>query len=117
MQRLAEDDQIHAPGFDRRVLKIAQAELQVLQVVLLRLCRAERDDLLRVVHRNDLLAAARQQFAQQTFARAQIGDDQRRQDPQQQMPERLPGAARAIDAVKPPGDLVEINLRLFAPRG
>jgi hypothetical protein len=30
------------------------------------------------------------------------------------MPERLPRAARPVNAVKASGDLVEINLRLFA---
>ena len=67
MQRLAEDHQVHALRFNRRVLQVAQPELQVLQVVLLRLGRAERDDLLRIVHGDDLLAAARQQFAQQAL--------------------------------------------------
>ena len=46
MQRLAEDHQIHAVGLDRRVLQIAEPELQILQTVLLGLGRAERDDLL-----------------------------------------------------------------------
>ncbi len=58
--------------------------------------------------------AARKQFAQQTFARTQVGDDERRQNPQKQMSERLPRAARPVDAIETSGDLIEINLRLFA---
>ena len=117
MQRLAQNHQVNAVRFNRRVLQIAQPEFQVLQPVLLRLGRAERHHLFRIVHGDDLFAAARQQFAQQAFAGAQVGHDQRRQNPQQQMPERLPRTARAIDAVEPPGDLVEINLRLLAAAG
>src|SRR6202021_2709247 len=33
------------------------------------------------------------------------------------MPERLPRAARAVNPVEAPGDLVEINLRLFPAAG
>ena len=114
MQRLAQNHQVNAAGFNRRVLQIALPEFQVFQPVLFRLGRAERNNLFRIVHGDDLFAAPRQQFAQQTFARAEVGHDQRRQDAQQQMPERLPRTARSIDAVKASGNLVEINLRLLA---
>ena len=90
MQCLAQNHEVNAAGINRRVLQIAQPEFQIFQPVLLRLRRAERDNLFRIVHGDDLLAAPRQQFAQQTFARTKIGHDQRRQDAQQQMPKRLP---------------------------
>ena len=117
MQRLAQNHQVNAVRVNRRVLQIAQPELQIFQAVLLRLGCAKRHHLLRVIHGDDLFAAARQQFAQQAFACAQISHDQRRQNPQQQMPERLPGPARPIDAVEAPGNLVEIDLRLLAAAG
>ena len=60
---------------------------------------------------------AREQFAQQTLARAEVSDNQRRQNPEQQMSKRLPRAARSIDAVEPSGDLVEENLRLLLAAG
>src|ERR1035438_895270 len=113
MQCLAQNHEVNTAGFNRRVLQITPPEFQVLQPVLLRFGRAERNDLFRIVHRNDLFAAAREQFAQQTLARAKVSHGQRRQNAQQQIPERLPRPARAIDAVKAPGDLVEINLRLL----
>jgi hypothetical protein len=114
MQRLAENHQVNARGFDRRVLQIAEAEFQILQTVLLRLRRAELDDLFRVVHCDDFLAAPREQFAQQAFARAEVGHGDLRQHAQEQVAERLPRAARAIDAIKASGDLVEENFRLLA---
>src|SRR5262249_41772437 len=46
--------------------------------------------------------------------RTEIGYDHGRQNAQQQVPERLPGTAGTIHAVKSPGDLVEIKLRLLA---
>ena len=79
MQRLAQNHQVHAAGFDRRVLQVAQAEFQIFQSVLFRLGRPERDDFFRIIHGDDLLAPPRQQFAQQTFARAQVGHNERRQ--------------------------------------
>jgi hypothetical protein len=45
---LAEDDQVNPLRFDRGIFQIAQPKLQVLQAVLLRLGRAERDDSFRV---------------------------------------------------------------------
>ena len=117
MQGLAQDHQVNAVRLNRRVLQIAEAEFQIFQSILFRLGRAERDDFFRVVHGDDFFRAARKQFAQQAFARAQIGDDERRQNPQQQMSERLPGAAWPINPVEASGDLVEINLRLLAAAG
>ena len=42
-----------------------------------------------------------------------IIDDERRQNAQQQMPERLPRTPRPIRAIKPPRDLIEIDLGLL----
>src|SRR6185436_15960382 len=117
VQGLAEDDQVNALRFDRRVFQVAQAKLQVLQSVLPRFGGAERDDLLRVIDRDDLFAATREQFAQEPFTRAQIHDDQRRQNAQQQMTECLPRTAWPITTVEAPGDVVEINLRLLVAAG
>src|SRR5690242_8066315 len=117
MQRLAQYHEVNAVGINRRVLQIALAEIQVLQPVLLRLGGAERDNFFRVVHGNDFFAAARQQFTQQPFARAQVGNDERWQNPQQQMSKRLPRTAWTINAIKTPGDLIEINLRLLLATG
>jgi hypothetical protein len=102
MQRLAQNHQVNAAASIGGFCRFAQAEFQILHFVFLRLGRAERHDFFRIVHGNDFFRAAREQFAQQTFARAQIGDDQRRQNSQQQMSERLPRPARPIDAVKAP---------------
>src|SRR5438034_8135937 len=115
MQSLTEDDEVNALRFDGRILQIAEAKFQVLQTVFLRLVCAEGDDLFRVIDRDDLFAAAREQFAQQTFAGTKVGHSQRRQDAQQQMTERLPGSARAVHTVETTGNLVEIHLRLFVP--
>src|ERR1035437_9112564 len=117
MQRLAQNHEVNAVRFNRRILQIALAEFKILQPVLFRLGRTEGDDFFRVVHGDDAFAAAREQFAQQTFARAEIGDDNGRKNPQQQMPERLPRATRPIDAVESPGNLVEKNLRLLFAAG
>ena len=117
VQRLAQDDEVHARRFDGRIFQVAQAELEVLEPVLLRLLRAELDHLLRVVHGDDLGAAAREQLAQEPFAGTEIGHDDRRQDAQQQMPEGLPTAARSIAAVEAAGHLVEVDLRLLVPTG
>src|SRR2546427_13045216 len=113
MQGLAEDDQVNALRFDRGIFQIAQTKFQVLQAVLLRLGGAECDDLFRVIDGDDFFAAAREQFAQEPFTRAEISDDQRRQNSQQQVAECLPRTARPINAVKAPGNMVEINLRLL----
>ena len=115
MQSLTEDDEVNALRFDGRILQIAEAKFQVLQTVFLRLVCAEGDDLFRVIDRDDLFAAAREQFAQQTLAGTKVGHSQRRQDAQQQMTERLPGSARAVHTVETTGNLVEIHLRLFVP--
>src|ERR1017187_10883265 len=117
VQGLAQDHEVNAVRFNRRILQIALPEFEIFQAVLFRLGRAEGDDFFRVVHGDDFFAAAREQFAQQTFARAQIGDDQRWQNPQQQMSKRLPRPARSINAVEAAGDLIEEDLRLlFAAR-
>ena len=42
-----------------------------------------------------------------------IGNDQRRQHAQKQLPKGLPGAARAVTAIKAAGHLVKIKLRLL----
>src|SRR5271170_8039437 len=80
VQRLAQNHEVNAVRVNRRVLQIAEPEFQIFQAVLFRLGRAERDDFFRVVHGDDFFRAARKQFAQQAFARAQIGDDERRQN-------------------------------------
>ena len=113
MQRLAQNDQIDTLRIDRRILQIAQAKLQILQAVLLRLVRAEPDHLLRVVNGDHLLRAAGQQLTQQPLARTQIRHHQRRQNPEQQMTECLPRSSGAVTAIKSAGDLVKINLRLL----
>src|ERR1041385_4151506 len=102
MQRLAQYGQVHAGGINGRILDIAEPELQILEVVLFRLARAEFHHLLRVVHRDDLFAAARQQFAEQAFSGAQIRHRQWRKYPQEQMTERLPRTARTVTAVEAP---------------
>ena len=117
VQGLAEDDQVHALRFDRGIFQFAQTKLQVLQAVLLRLGRAESDDLFRVIDGDDFFAATREQFAQEPFTRAEIRDDQRRQNSQQQVAECLPRTARPIHAVEAPGDVVEISLRLLVAAG
>src|ERR1035437_9352621 len=89
-------------------------ELKVLQVVLLRLARAEGHDLLGIIDRDDFPAPARQQLAQQTLARTEVRHHQWRQNTQQQVPKRLPGPARPVNPVEPSRDLVEIDLRLLA---
>src|ERR1035437_797002 len=114
MQGLAEDYQINALGVNRRVLQVAMPELQVLQAILLRLRRAERHYLLRIIDGDHPLASPGQQLAQESFAGAEVGHHQRRQYPHQQVAERLPGPARTINPVESPRDLVEIDLRLFA---
>jgi len=48
MQRLAQDDQVHASRFDGRVLQVAQPELQILEPVLLCLRGTERDIIARL---------------------------------------------------------------------
>src|SRR5436309_284354 len=117
MQGLAEDDQVNALRFDRGIFQIAQTKFQVLQAVLLRLGRAECDDLFRVIDGDDFFAATREQFAQEPLTRAEVSDDQRRQNSQQQVAECLPRTAWPINAVEAPGDVVEISLRLLVAAG
>ena len=90
VQGLAEDDQVNALRFDRGIFQIAEAKLQVLQAVLLRLGRAECDDPFRVIDGDNFFAASREQFAQEPLTRAEVSDDQRRQNSQQQVAECLP---------------------------
>src|ERR1039458_2260280 len=89
-------------------------ELKVLQVVFLRLGRAEGHDLLGIIDRDDFAAPARQQLAQQTLARTEVRHYQGRKNSQQQAPKRFPGPARTVNPVEPPRDLVEIDLCLLA---
>src|SRR5205823_4922932 len=71
------------------------------------------DDSLGIVHCDDFFGTASEKFAKQTFACAQIGDDDRRNNAQQHLAECLPGTAGAVTAVKAASDLVEIKLRLL----
>ena len=59
--------------FDGGVFQIAQPEFQVLDLVFPRFVRAEGHHFLRVVHGDNVFGLPRQQFAQEPFARAQIG--------------------------------------------
>src|ERR1043166_177448 len=88
MQRLAEDREIDAVRFDRRILQIAEPELEVLQIVFLRLGGAERDDFFRVIDGDDFLATPREQLAEQSLPCAEVRDGERRKNAQQQMAER-----------------------------
>jgi len=62
-------------------------------------------------------AATREAVRQQAFACAQIRHDERRQNPQEQMSERLPGAAGTVNAVETAGNLLKKDLRLFLAAG
>jgi len=77
MQRLAQNPQINAVGINRRVLQIATRNSNF-QAILFRLGRDKRDDLFGIVHGDDFLAAAREQFHSANFACAQIATDPRR---------------------------------------
>ena len=100
-------------GIDGRRFEIAQAKFQVLKFIFAGLLGAVFDHLFRVIDRDDFFGATRQQLAEQTFARAKIGDNDRREHAQEQLPERLPRAARTVIAIKSPRHLIEIKLRLL----
>jgi hypothetical protein len=117
MQGLTEDDQIHRTRRQGRILEIAEAKLEVLQADPPGFRNAERDDSLRVVDGNHSLATSGEEFADQAFAGAEVGHRQRREDPQQEMAQGLPGAAGAINAIEAAGDLIEIDLGLVFPQG
>ena len=98
------------------MLQVALPELEVGQAVSPRFGFTELDDLRRVIHRDDAFAFAREQLAQQPFARAEVRDNNLRHEPKQQLAKRLPRAARPVHAVEPAGDSVEINeVLIIAP--
>ena len=110
---LAEDDEVDGLRFEGRVLKIADAELEVLQAVFAGLFGAELDHFLGIIDGDDVFAAAGEQFGEETFAGAEIGDGEGGEDAEQKVSESLPRAAGAVAAVEAAGDLIEIQLSLF----
>lgn len=75
---LAEDDEVDGLGIDRRVLKVADAELEIFEAVLAGLLGAELDHFLRIIDGDDAFAAAGEQFGEETFAGAEVGDGEGR---------------------------------------
>ena len=108
MERLAEDREVHAVRLDGRRLDVAQAVFEVGETVLARQRRAELDHLFRVVHRDDLPGRAREELGERALARAEVGDDHRRQQPQEHVRHALPRPARAIAAAEFARQPVEI---------
>ena len=115
MQRLAEDRKVHRGVIDRWTLQVTLPKIEVRQAVFLCLGLTELDDLIRVVDSNYLTAFSREQLAEQPFTGAEVGHDDFRQQPQEQLAKRLPRAARAVDAVEPAGHAVEVNEILIFP--
>src|SRR5205823_11064401 len=113
VQGLAEHHQVDGLRIDGRRLEVAEPEFEILEPVLFGLANAELDDSLGIVHCDDFFGTASEKLAKQTFACAQIGDDDRRNNAQQHLAECLPGTAGAVTAVKAASDLVEIKLRLL----
>lgn len=114
MQGLAENDQINTFRLDWRIFQVTQAELEVFQSVALGFAGPERHHFFRIIDCDDLSGTLGEQFANQPLAGTEVGNDNRRQDPEQQLPKRLPGSSGTITAVEAPGDLIEVNLGLFA---
>src|SRR5687768_6405606 len=112
-QRLAEHSNVDTGRIDRWALQVAESKFAIFQAVLLRCFRTETNHLLGVIDRDHFLRAARQQFADQTFARTEICDFHWGDNPQEEVAECLPGPAGAVAAVEAARDLVEINLRLL----
>lgn len=117
MEGLAEDDDVDALRFDGGGLEVAESELQVPEAGLSGLGDAEGDDLLGVVDRDDPPAADGEQFTEQTLARAEIGDDDGREEAEEELAEGLPGASGPIAAVEATGNLVEKEARLVFALG
>jgi hypothetical protein len=113
VEGLAEDDEVDGVRGEGRVLKIADAELEVLEAIFAGLFGAELDHFLGIIDGDDVFAPAREQLGEESFAGAQIGDGEGREDAEEKVTESLPGAAGAVAAVEAAGDLIEIHLSLF----
>ncbi len=94
----------------------AQTKLQIRQCVPASLASAERNHFLRVIHGDNASTPARQQLTQQSLPRAEIRDVEWRDNPKQELSERLPGTPRAVAPIKPTRHLVEVELRLVVTR-
>ena len=115
MQRLTENREVHRGVVDGWTLQITLPKLEVSQAIFLCLGLTELDDLIRVVDSNYLTAFSREQLAEQSFTGAEVGYDDFRHQPQEQLAKRLPRAAWAVDAVEPAGYAVEVNEILIFP--
>ena len=114
MQRLTENREVDRVLVDRRILDVAEAVFEILETVLLRQLRSELDHLRRVIDRDDFARVFGEQLRERSLARAEIGHGQRRQQRDQRMRERLPGAARAHNCgrICPPAGR---NIRALCP--
>lgn len=113
VEGLAEDDHIDAGGFEGWVLEVAEAEFEVVEAVFLGLAGAVGDHFFGVIDGDDAVAAAGEEFAEEAFAGAEVGDGDGGEDAEEEVAEGLPVAAGAVDAVEAAGDLVEIDAVLL----
>lgn len=117
MERLTQDHEIDGTRGDGRLFHVAESELQVLEPDPAGLGRAKRNDLFGIVNRDDLLAPAREQFAQEPLAGTEIRHGERWQDAKEEMSKGLPGTAGTIDSIEASGDLIEQDLGLVGAKG
>ena len=115
MQRLAQKDEVHAGRRDRRRLDVSQAVFEVLEAVLSCQLGTVGHHLLAVVHGDDLSRPLREELGQGALARAQIGDDKRRQQFEQRFAQALPRTARDVVTSKLARQRVEVSLRRLRP--
>jgi len=90
MERLREEDQIHLAVADGNLFHVAQPIFHIFDAVPQRLLPAHSIILAEVSTAITFLAR-RQQKRKGALARAQIGDDHGRQQPQQRLGQALPG--------------------------
>ncbi len=95
-------------GRDGRVGQVAEAILEIGDAFLLRLGAAERDHLGGVVDGDDFFRAAGQELREPAFARAEVGDDDVRDELREQRADLGPGAAGAEAFAEAAGDAVEV---------
>src|SRR5947208_445914 len=112
MQCLTQNRQIDTVFGNRRILNVAKAVLQILDSMFLCQLRAKLDHLWRIIDGDDFACVFGEQLRKCPLARAKVSDGQWRQQSNQRMRQRFPGAARHVTAAKLARQLVEVFTRL-----
>src|SRR4030095_3158533 len=100
MQRLTQHRQTYAIFGNRRIFDVANAVLQVLEAVFLCQLPAELDHFWGIIDSDDLTCVFREQLRSGPLACAEGGDCQWRQQSNERMRQRFPGATRHVTPTK-----------------